>query len=160
MLRSYGQLCAAAHALDVVGDRWSLLLVRELLARGPLRWTDLREGVPTMAKNLLAERLRQLEQHGVLAREDDRFALTERGRALEPVLHALVAWGAPLLAAAPETDLVRSHWVPIAVEAAAANGVPVELVAHDEQASTLRIGDETVHGTAGEVLRTLAAAAP
>ena len=59
-MRSYGQYCSVARALDVIGDRWNLLIVRELLLRGPCRYTDLQDGLPGIATNLLADRLRNL----------------------------------------------------------------------------------------------------
>jgi DNA-binding HxlR family transcriptional regulator len=104
MARSYGQYCGIARALDVVGDRWALLLVRELLYLGPRRFRDLRAALPGLAPNLLTRRLRELEKAGVVAR--DRlpdparvpvYRLTRRGRGLEPVLHAMLQWGRPLL---------------------------------------------------------------
>src|SRR5215467_1592900 len=121
-MRSYGQYCALAKALDVVGDRWTLLIVRELLLREPCRYTDLREGLPGIATNLLAERLKQLEQSGVISREEAPppiatavFRLTERGRDLERVIFQLGTWGAPLLADAPKTDRFRPHWLALCV---------------------------------------------
>lgn len=90
--RSYRQYCALARALDVVGDRWSLLIVRNLLL-GPQRWSELRAGLPGVAKNLLSSRLSELADHGVITREDERYALTERGQQLERVLFALGDWG-------------------------------------------------------------------
>jgi len=118
VVRSYGQLCAAAKALDVIGDRWTLLIVRELLIREAARYTDLRVGLPGIATNLLAERLRDLEQAGIVRRYDAPppvatalFELTDRGRQLEPVLAALGRWGAPLLAQADGEDAFRTHWL-------------------------------------------------
>src|SRR5919197_3297835 len=103
-MRSYDQYCAVARALDVVGDRWSLLIVRELLLRGSCRYTDLRYGLPGIATNLLAERLRELEEAGLVRRVEapppiatTLFELTERGRELEDALYALVQWGAPFM---------------------------------------------------------------
>src|SRR5215831_13850090 len=103
-MRSYNEYCAVAQALDVVGERWSLLIVRELLIRGPSRYTDLRSGLPGIATNLLADRLRELEQAGVVRRHEapppvatTLFELTDRGRELEPVLNALGRWGGPLV---------------------------------------------------------------
>ena len=91
--RTYGQYCALAKALDVVGDRWALLIIRELLLRGACRYTDLQTGLPGIATNLLAARLRRLEADGVVRREAAQppvaitlFHLTERGKELEPVL--------------------------------------------------------------------------
>ena len=71
-MRSYGQFCGLAKALDVIGDRWTLLIVRELLIRGACRYTDLRNGLPGIATNLLAERLRELEEAGVVQRRRRR----------------------------------------------------------------------------------------
>ncbi len=117
-MRSYRQYCALAKALDVVGDRWTLLIVRELLVRGPCRYTDLRNGLPGIATNLLAERLRELEQAGVVAREaapppvaTTLVRLTPRGQALDAVVQELGGWGGPLLARPARNDTFRSHWL-------------------------------------------------
>lgn len=117
-MRSYGQYCALAKALDVVGDRWTLLIVRELLTQGPCRYTDLRRGLPGIATNLLADRLRELEEAGILWREEapppvaaTLFHLTPRGAALEPVLLELGRWGAPLMAKAGQDEGFCSHWL-------------------------------------------------
>ena len=102
--RGYGQYCALAKALDVIGDRWTMLIVRELLLRGPCRYTDLLGGLPGIATNLLADRLRELEKAGILGREQAPppvatalFALTPRGEQLAPVMRELGRWGAPLM---------------------------------------------------------------
>ena len=117
-MRTYGQYCAVAKALDVVGDRWTLLIVRELLTLGPCRYTDLREGLPGIATNLLAIRLRELEDSGLVQREDapppvatTLFSLTERGQRLLPVLQELGRWGAPLVAKRARSDQFRAHWM-------------------------------------------------
>jgi len=117
-MRSYGQYCAVARALDVVGDRWALLIVRELLLRGSCRYTDLRDGLPGIATNLLAARLRDLEGAGVLRRVDAPppvattvYELTSRGSDLAPVLHALGTWGGELMAQPQGADEFRSHWL-------------------------------------------------
>ena len=103
-MRSYDQYCALAKALDVVGDRWTLLIVRELLVR-PCRYSELQDGLAGIATNLLAERLRQLEGAGVIDREGDgRYELTDRGRRLGTAVHELVRWGAPLMLAGQGTD--------------------------------------------------------
>jgi DNA-binding HxlR family transcriptional regulator len=98
--RSYGEACRFAHALDVVGERWGLLVVRELLL-GPKRFTDLREGLPRASTNILAERLRELEERGVVRRRrlpppaaSAVYELTEWGMELEPIVTHLGAWGA------------------------------------------------------------------
>lgn len=97
--RSYGDACGIARALDVVGERWALLVVRELLL-GPQRFTDLRRALDGASSNMVTDRLRELEGHGVLERRtlpppagSSVYALTEWGRALEPVVLALGAWG-------------------------------------------------------------------
>lgn len=122
-MRSYGQMCALAKALDVVGDRWSLLIVRELLPGTPRRYTDLLHGLPGIATNMLTERLRQLEQAGVIARElapppvaTGVFTLTSRGRDLLPVIRELGRWGAPLLAEADDDEVFRSGWMTLQFE--------------------------------------------
>jgi DNA-binding HxlR family transcriptional regulator/putative sterol carrier protein len=103
--RTFDQHCPIARALDVVGERWSLLIVRELVL-GPKRYTDLRRALPGMWTNLLADRLRQLESAGVVRRRElpppaarTVYELTDRGRQLETVLLALGGWGLPLLEA-------------------------------------------------------------
>jgi DNA-binding HxlR family transcriptional regulator len=98
--RSYGEACRFAYALDVVGERWALLVVRELLL-GPKRFTDLRAGLPHASSNILSERLRDLEHGGVIQRRklpppaaSSVYELTEWGRELEPIVTKLGAWGA------------------------------------------------------------------
>jgi DNA-binding HxlR family transcriptional regulator len=97
--RTYGDRCGIARALDVVGERWALLVVRELLL-GPKRFTDLRAGLPHVGPDVLAQRLRDLEASGVVRRDklpppaaSRVYELTQRGRELEPVVLALGRWG-------------------------------------------------------------------
>jgi DNA-binding HxlR family transcriptional regulator len=101
-VRSYGDACPIARGLDVVGERWALLVVRELLF-GPRRFSDLRRGLPGASSNLVADRLRELEGRDVIRRRKLPppagswvYELTERGRRLEPVLLALGEWGADI----------------------------------------------------------------
>lgn len=122
-MKSYGHYCGLAKALDVVGDRWTLLIVRELLARREARYTDLMHGLPGIATNLLATRLRDMEASGLIARDDAPppvatavFRLTERGRALEPVVRALGAWAGPLMGTPTEDEVFRSHWLALPIE--------------------------------------------
>jgi DNA-binding HxlR family transcriptional regulator/putative sterol carrier protein len=98
-LRTYGERCAVARALDLVGERWALLVVRELLL-GPKRFTDLRAGLPNTTPSVLAQRLRELEQGGIVRRRKlgpptgtRVYELTDSGRELEPVVIALGRWG-------------------------------------------------------------------
>jgi len=113
----YGELCPIALALDVVGERWALLLLRELFA-GPKRFTDLAEGLPGIGTSVLTERLRQLENHGLVSRRRlgpparaRVYELTARGAALKPVLAGLVTWGAVYLAGADANVATRGRWL-------------------------------------------------
>jgi DNA-binding HxlR family transcriptional regulator len=122
-VRSYGQYCSLAKALDVVGDRWTLLIVRELLLRGACRYTDLRNGLPGIATNLLADRLRELEQANIVSREEapppvatTLFRLTERGEELRTVLFELGRWGVPLMVEPSSGEEFRCHWLAMPVE--------------------------------------------
>lgn len=97
--RTYGDSCGIARALDVVGERWALLVVRELLL-GPQRFTDLRRGLANASSNLIADRLRELEGHAVVRRRKLAppagswvYELTEWARELEPIVLALGTWG-------------------------------------------------------------------
>lgn len=114
--RSYGHYCAIATALDTVGDRWTLLLIRELIG-GPKRYTDLAEGLPGISTDLLATRLRDLEDKGLIERQvlpppaaSKVYALSDDGAALEPTLVALAKWGARRL---PDetTGAFRPSWL-------------------------------------------------
>ncbi|GHF39170.1 MULTISPECIES: winged helix-turn-helix transcriptional regulator [Streptomyces] len=114
--RSYDQFDATARALDSVGDRWTLLIVRELLG-GPRRYTDLHADLPGVSTDVLASRLKDMEQSGLALRRKlpppsaaSVYELTERGHGLRTVLAALAAWGAPALAERRPTDAVRAHW--------------------------------------------------
>lgn len=118
--RSYGQFCALARALDVVGDRWNLLIVRELLP-GPLRYGELRASLAGIATNLLAERLKTLEGTGIVERRlgDSGvvYALTEWGAALREPMESLGRWGAPLLASGRGQDAFHPRWLVLAIPA-------------------------------------------
>jgi DNA-binding HxlR family transcriptional regulator len=145
-MRSYSQFCAVAKALDVLGDRWTLLIVRELLLAGPSRYTDLRNGLPGIATNLLSDRLRELEAEGVVIREQapppvatTLFKLTPRGEAIRSVLHELGLWGIPYMAEGPASeDVFRARWLAWPAELFLADLEPegpplsIELRAEDE----------------------------
>jgi DNA-binding HxlR family transcriptional regulator len=162
-VRSYSEYCAIAKSLDVVGDRWTLLIVRELVLRGPCRYTDLRNGLPGIASNLLSERLRELERAGLIAREDapppiatTLFRLTRRGEELERVLDELFRWGLPLMSEQKPDDAVRSHWLAGALEAMLADRQPdaspvtLELQTGDEPI-VLEARDGAIHSRLGPV---------
>ncbi|MBO4254052.1 winged helix-turn-helix transcriptional regulator [Streptomyces griseorubiginosus] len=114
--RSYDQYCSAARALDLVGDRWTLLIVRELLA-GPRRYTDLHADLPGVSTDVLASRLKDMERDGLTSRRRLPppgaayvYELTARGRELLPVLQALSLWGQEELGDRRPTDALRAHW--------------------------------------------------
>lgn len=158
-MRSYDEYCAVAKALDLVGDRWTLLVVRELTLRGPSRYTDLRNGLPGVATNLLADRLRDLEAAGLVAREEapppvatTLFRLTPRGEGLRPVLDELMRWGLPLMTEQRPEDTVRSHWLAGALEVMLGDHRPEG----DPATLELRLGDEPIAiaiGDAGTEVR-------
>jgi DNA-binding HxlR family transcriptional regulator len=122
-VRSYGQFCSVARGLDVVGDRWTLLIIRELLLRGACRYTDLRNGLPGIATNLLADRIRELESAGLVRREEapppvatTLVHLTEAGAALEPAVRAIASWGMRFMTEPAGDDVFRPQWFSYAVE--------------------------------------------
>jgi len=110
-MRSYGQYCGLAKGLDVIGDRWVLLIVRELLP-GPRRYGELLDGLPGISTNLLVDRLRAMQDDGLVARtDDDRYALTDWGQGLEGVVYAIGRWAYPLMGPIAEGETFRSHWI-------------------------------------------------
>ena len=127
--RRYGQLCSIALALDVVGDRWALLLLRELFA-GPKRFTDLAAGLPGVGTAVLSERLRRLGHHGLVSRRRlsppapaQVYELTARGTALDPVLTGLAEWGAVYMAGRDDLT-TRGRWLLQAMAATARTPPP------------------------------------
>lgn len=129
-MRAYGQYCGLARALDVVGERWTLLIVRELLM-GPRRYTDLHQGLPGIATNLLASRLVTMEESGLLAREEapppiatTLYRLTPRGEELRPVIDALGRWARPLMARGAKGDAFRSEWLTLPAQLYLADAEP------------------------------------
>jgi DNA-binding HxlR family transcriptional regulator len=116
-VKSYGQYCAVARGLDVIGDRWVLLIVRELLT-GPRRYRELSYGLPGIASNLLAERLRTMHANGLVAKtDDDRYQLTELGERLRDVVSAIGRWASPLMGPIAEGETFRSHWIAFPIAA-------------------------------------------
>jgi DNA-binding HxlR family transcriptional regulator len=89
----YGQYCPISRALDVLGERWSLLIVRDMLV-GTTRFNDLARGLPGLSRSLLTKRLRQFERAGIVERIGNDYLLTDSGRQLEPVVFGLGTWGA------------------------------------------------------------------
>jgi DNA-binding HxlR family transcriptional regulator len=146
--KRHAQFCGLARALDHVGDRWTLLVVRELLL-GPKRYGELLAGLPGIATNLLADRLRQMGEAGLLVRDahggETRYELTDLGRGLEPTVLALVRWGAVWMLDGPGADYVDDRWGRLALRAlldgpAAAPGRgEVEVLAGNAEPLTVRL---------------------
>src|SRR5918992_2935400 len=112
----YQQYCGLARALDVSGDRWTLLIVRELVP-GPRRFTDLIDGLPGVSRKLLTERLRDLEGDGIVARKElpppaarQVYELTDDGRDLATPMAPLIAWGARRLGERKPTETFQARW--------------------------------------------------
>lgn len=145
MARHYNQYCPVAHALDVVGERWSLLVVREL-QHGPLRYTDLLAALPGCSTNVLAARLKDLEAHRVIQRgklpppaASTVYSLTECGASLAPVLGALAHWGLRMLGP-PPPEALEPGWLVKALRTAVAplvRGVSVGFRVEAEEASVV-----------------------
>ena len=119
--RSYGQFCGLARALDTVGDRWSLLIVRELLP-GPMRYSELVASLGGIATNLLADRLRSLESTGVIERRLGEtggvtYALTPWGTELREAIEGLVRWSTPLMVSGRDADSFQPRWLAVALPA-------------------------------------------
>jgi DNA-binding HxlR family transcriptional regulator len=120
--RSYGQYCGLARALDTVGDRWNLLIVRELLL-GPMRYGELVSSLGGIATNLLADRLRSLEASGVIERRVGDpggvvYALTPWGSQLREAIEAVVRWSTPLMVSGPRADdAFEPRWLAVALPA-------------------------------------------
>ncbi|GLY88886.1 winged helix-turn-helix transcriptional regulator [Actinoallomurus iriomotensis] len=158
--RTYGDACAAAHALDLVGERWALLVVRELLL-GPKRFSDLRSGLPNAGPNRVSQRLRELEEAGIVRRRKLGpparswvYELTEWGRELRPVLLHLGRWGrlSPFRDLDADTSvdaLMLALQGDFAPETADGRSVTYGLVFGDDQV-TVRIADGDIGISRGE----------
>ena len=122
MPKRYDQYCPVAHALDLVGERWALLVVRELM-HGPKRYTDLAEHLPGIGTNILASRLRDLEARGIVAKRrlpppaaSRVYELTEYGRGLRTVMRELALWGARSLGPPTDEDELFPGWLENALD--------------------------------------------
>ncbi len=150
MAKSYDQYCPIACALDLVGERWSLLIVRELLEEGELRYSDLHARLAGCGTNILAARLKQLEAGGIVRRRklpppaaSTVYELTEYGQGLRLVLHQLAHWGARIMGP-PNAEDLEDGWL---VGALRMVFPPISSVASVE----FRIGDEVVSLVNGDV---------
>jgi len=130
MVKRYEQYCPMAHALDLVGDRWALLVIRELM-HGPKRYTDLVDHLPGIGTNILAARLRDLERNGVVTRRtlpppaaSKVYELSEYGRELRPAMHELAMWGARSLGPPTDKDELFEGWLSNAMDIALAPLAP------------------------------------
>ena len=124
-MKSYNQYCPIAHALDVVGERWSLLIVRELIEHDQLRYSDLHANLSGCGTNSLAARLKDLERNGIVTRRrlpppaaSTVYELTEYGQELRPVMHLLAHWGARSLGPPSADDDLEPGWLAGALEMA------------------------------------------
>jgi DNA-binding HxlR family transcriptional regulator len=152
MAKRYDQYCPMAHALDLVGDRWALLVVRELM-HGPRRYTDLVEGMPGIGTNILAARLRDLENADVVTRRtlpppaaSKVYELTDYGRELRPAMRELALWGARSLGPPTSDAGLFEGWVANALDIALAPLAPTGRF-------EFRVGQEVASLVDGEVLR-------
>jgi DNA-binding HxlR family transcriptional regulator len=124
-VKTYNQYCPIAHALDVVGERWALLIVRELIEHDQLRYSDLHTNLPGCGTNILAARLKELERNGVVRRRrlpppaaSTVYELTEYGQELREVMHVLAHWGARSLGPPTADTPLEPGWLPGALEMA------------------------------------------
>ena len=120
--RSYGQYCGVTTAVELIGERWALLIVRDLLV-GPRRYTDLKQGLPRIPTNILSTRLKELQEGGVVRRVPLHncglvYELTDYGRALEPVVLALGRWGFQTMGDPGEGDIVTPDSLTMALRTA------------------------------------------
>jgi DNA-binding HxlR family transcriptional regulator len=150
MRKRYDQYCPVAHALDLVGDRWALLVVRELM-HGPKRYTDLTEHLPGIGTNILAARLRELEACGVVVKRklpppaaSRVYELTDYGRALRPVMRELALWGARSLGPPTADDELFPGWLGNALDTVLAPVAP-------PGSFEFRVGNEVAALVDGEV---------
>jgi DNA-binding HxlR family transcriptional regulator len=156
MSKRYDQYCPVCHALGLVGERWSLLVVRELL-KGPKRYTDLLDGMPGIGTNILAARLRELEEGGVVQKRklpppaaSTVYELTEYGRELEEPLYALARWGARSMSPPTKKEDFYPDWglnaFAALLDPEAARGLTGTYVVRvGDDVYTVRLDDSKVH---------------
>ena len=145
--RSYNQYCAIAHALDIIGERWTLLVVREMIM-GPRRFTDLMLGLPGIGTNLMASRLKQLEASGIVFRQtlhppaaSSVYALTDLGYGLEPVIANLHRWGSRTQPPPGPDTQFRATWSALAMKLSFDPEAALDL----NETYEFRVDDEVFH---------------
>ena len=163
MSTRYDQFCALARAAEVLGERWTLLIIRELMI-GPKRFSDIKERLNGISASVLSQRLSSMEEDGLIERAyleppaaSNIFQLTETGRALEPAVYALIRWGGRLLMPARPGERREPEWMGLVLQAYARTGrVP-------RKTFELRVrqnGAEAVFGVAGSTNGTVISAGP
>lgn len=173
-MTGYHQFCGLAVAMDAIGDRWNLLIVRELLI-SRRRFSELRSALPGVASNLLTARLRALEEAGLVARVQRparkavEYSLTPTGEGLRESVYALIRWGAQFMDAAPDSeDTVREEWIQLAAQAlldpSVVGTISMEVTGEGQVALTvepLRTGvPARIEGTPSAVLGVVAGVLP
>ncbi|MFF2522958.1 winged helix-turn-helix transcriptional regulator [Streptomyces liangshanensis] len=150
--RDFGQYCGLARALELVGERWALLIIRDLAVR-PRRYTDLLEGLPGIPTNVLSTRLKELEQAGLVERRvapaperGIRYVLTADGSALEPAVHALGRWGTGQLDEPRPGDIVTPESVTMSLRA----GFNPAAAAGRDASWEIRAGDMVLHAVVAD----------
>lgn len=150
--REYGQFCGLARAAEVLGQRWTLLILRDLLV-GPRRYSDLAAGLPGIPSNLLSTRLKELEQDGLIVREARRgadrsvvYTVTERGAEVQPALDALSRWGAAGMHEPREGEIVTEASLVSALRVAAGGAIPTSR----RLTFTVRAGAAVAHAVVGD----------
>lgn len=176
--KSYGQFCALARALDRIGDRWTLLIVRELLL-GPRSFRQLQDALPGLSPSLLTERITALRGDGIIARNDAprrskavTYSLTTAGRGLEPAVLELIRWGSRWMVSGPGSDRVDPAWAPLALRALLdgqpapagcvhldVGGIPVTVQTRDGRKLVTAGHHGTADATVGAALDTMLAIA-
>ena len=158
-MKRYAQRCAVARALDVIGERWTPLIVRELLL-GPRRYTDLQQALPGVGTNILAGRLSDLQEHGVIVKRAlppptpvAVYELTKAGEALAPIIGELRAWGERFAPPPRAGDAVRPAWI---LQSAARREPSLKA----DRVAELRVGDEVFELAGGDGAVAVKARAP
>ena len=160
--RQYGQYCAIARSLDIIGERWTLLIIRELLT-GPKRFKNLLQNLPGIGTNLLTNRLKQLESNGIIEKirlpppaDVMAYDLTDHGRGLESILISVIKWGSIYLERGQGDDYARSGWAVLGIRGLfkpeKANGVNLTCQFNiDKESFWIRINNNEITTLEGKI---------